>query len=158
MIWQDQDQWLERPELVKEDSAVKAEKSLSVSKCKLYLLTTKFIPHLMALLYVIYTILEFCGIDGFLISSFTDVSILTWIYLFVSSKVFKFCYVHRLPLYYIAINELITNLDYYVHIPVDDFNLLVIHILIIAVLIFLYTLYYIRHDLDIKKRFKTIIK
>ena len=158
MIWQDQDQWLEKPELVKEESAVKAEKFLNVSKYKIYLLVTKFIPHFMAFLYALYTILEFCGIDGFSISLFTDVSILTWIYLFVTSKVFKFCYVHRLPLYYIAINEFITNLDYYVHIPVDDFKLLVIHILIIAVLLFLYTLYYIRYGLDIKKRFKTIVK
>lgn len=96
----------------------------------------------MALLYIIYTILQFMGIDSFIISCITDVSIFTWIYLYLNSIIYKYCYVHRLPLYYIAINELITCIDYYINIPINDFSLLVLHLILIGILMYAYSIYY----------------
>ena len=63
----------------------------------------------------------------------------------LSSIVFRFCYVHRLPLYYILINELTTVIDTYIGIPVSDINLLGIHLILIGLLIFGYTYYYVKH-------------
>ena len=63
----------------------------------------------------------------------------------LSSIVFRFCYVHRLPLYYILINELTTVIDTYIGIPVSDINLLGIHLILIGLLIFGYTYYYVKN-------------
>ena len=125
------------------------EKSKNL-KYKSFLILNKYIPHCICLLYVIYTILEFIGIDAFIISSLADVSVLTYLYLFTTSIIFRYCYVHRLPLYYIAVNELITCTDYYVGIPISTFNLLVIHILVLGLLIFGYSYYYLKYVLTRK--------
>ena len=117
------------------------ERSLKYHK---FLLVTKFIPHVIALFYVIYTLLGFLGIDAFIISYFVHVSILPWIYLLCNSLVYRYCYVHRLPLYYILINEILLVTDNYIKIPVSDYNLLVIHVILIGILIFGYSYYYIR--------------
>ena len=116
-------------------------------KNKTFLIITKFIPHLIALFYVIYTFLGFCGIDAIIISYIANVSLLPMCYIFINSIVYKYCYVHRLPLYYIALNELITVSDYYLHIPISDFNLLVVHILILGIFIYGYSYYYIKFKL-----------
>ena len=116
-------------------------------KHKLFLVLTKFIPHIIALFYAIYTFLGFCGIDVPIFGYFVHVSLLPWIYFYFISFVFRYCYVHRLPLYYIFINELITVLDYYLKIPIDDLNLLIIHLLIIFIIISGYSYYYIKYKL-----------
>lgn len=109
-----------------------------------FLIVLKYIPHFIAFIYAIYTLLGFCGIDSIVVGCFFHISLVSWIYLFITSLLFKFCYVHRLPLYYIGTNELITSLDYYIGIPVEDFNLIIIHSLLIISLIFGYSYYHIK--------------
>lgn len=67
-----------------------------------------------------------------------------------------FCYVHRLPLYYIAANELITTGDYYLNIPEDYFTPLVLHSIIFGLLILGYSIYYIKYKLRNEKRNKIL--
>ena len=110
---------------------------------KIFLIYTKYSPHFIAFVYMIYTFFGFCGIDCNLIGCFSHVSFLIWIQLLFTSFRFQYCYVHRLPIYYIGINELITSLDYYIGIPINVLNLLILHLLLIIVLIFGYSFYYI---------------
>lgn len=117
-------------------------------KYKGFIITLKYIPHLIAFLYVIYTLLSFVGIDAVMLGRLTHISICPWLFMYFSSYVFKYCYVHRLPLYYIAANEFLIDLDYYVGIPVDDIKLLLIHLTIIIGLIFGYSYYYIKFKLN----------
>ena len=112
-----------------------------------FLVATKYIPHLMALCYAIYTFLGFIGIDAFIISCFASMSLLPWIYFIFISYIFKYCYVHRLPLYYILINELITDLDYYLELSLDVYTVLILHILLAAVILFEYSYYYVKFKL-----------
>ena len=114
---------------------------------KVFIIYTKYSPHLLALVYFIYTMLNFCGIDWNLIGCFFHVSLFVWIQLLFTSFRFKYCYVHRLPIYYIGLNESITSLDYYIGIPVNIINLLIIHLLLISILIFGYSYYYIKFKL-----------
>lgn len=118
------------------------EKVEKLKNVKLFLLITKFIPHLSAFLYIIYTLLQFADIDSIILGYFIDYSILPWLYLYFNSIVYKYCYVHRLPLYYILINEIITISDYYLNIPINDLNLLLVHLILIGILIFGYSYYY----------------
>jgi len=63
--------------------------------------------------------------------------------MYYTSVIFRFCYVHRLPLYYIGINEVVTVSDYYLNIPISDLTLLAVHSIILMLLIFGYTYYYL---------------
>lgn len=112
---------------------------------KSYLIITKYIPHFTAFIYVIYTLLGFLGIDLIELGHFVHISLMSWIYFYLNSFVFKYCYVHRLPLYYIALNEILVGIDTYYRIPISDFNLLVIHIILIGILIFGYSYFYIKY-------------
>lgn len=131
---------------------IKEEKQEKILKYKSFLIITKFIPHFIALFYVLYTFLGFLGIDAIILGYFINVSILTWIYLYINSLIFRYCYVHRLPLYYILFNDAITVIDYYKHIPISDFNLLIIHLILIGLLMFGYTWYYINFKLNKNER------
>lgn len=113
-------------------------------KHKSFLIITKFIPHISAFMYIVYTLFQFAGIDMFILGYLINYSILTWLYFYLISFVFRYCYIHRLPLYYILINEILTTTDYYLNIPISIINLLLIHILLIGILIFGYTYYYIK--------------
>ena len=130
------------------------EKEESVRKSNLihksFLIILKYIPHSIAIIYIIYTILGLCGIDNNIIGCFFHISLISWLYLLLTSILFKFCYVHRLPLYYIGINELITCIDYYIGIPTEDINLIAFHALLIISLIFGYSYYYLKYKLKKK--------
>jgi len=129
--------------LLEKEFVVMEEEFLGKSKYKLFLLFTKYTPHLICLAYIIYTILGFIGIESIAIGYLFSITLFPWLYMFLTSLVFKFCYVHRLPLYYILVNEIITTTDYYLNIPVSDLTLLGIHLIIIGVLIMGYTNYYL---------------
>ena len=90
------------------------------------------------------TLLSFVGIDAVMLGRLTHISVIPWLFMYMTSHIFRYCYVHRLPLYYIAANELLVDTDYYIGIPVDDIKLLLIHLTIIILLIFGYSYYYIK--------------
>ena len=117
-------------------------------KHKSFLIITKFIPHISAFLYMLYILLQFAGIDMFILGYLINYSILTWIYFYLISFVFRYCYVHRLPLYYILLNEVLTTSDYYLNIPVNTIKLLYIHIALIGILLFGYSYYYVKYKLE----------
>lgn len=125
---------------------------------KVFLLVLKFILHILGLCYVLYTALGFLGIDAIIIGYFAHVSVFTWIVLYLLSKKFKFCYVHRLPLYYIATNDSVTVIDTYFTISDDYYIPLVIQSILFGGLILGYSLYYIecRNVKDNKKFIKSI--
>ena len=127
-----------------ENSAIKAGSLKRNLIDKLFLIVLKFICHVEGMIYVLYTILSLWGIDAVNIGYIADMSLLTWTFIIFSSFRFRFCYVHRLPLYYIFVNELITTIDYLFGIPLSDRTLLVIHILLIGILIESYSIYYLK--------------
>lgn len=93
---------------------------------------------------MIYTLLCFAEIDSLILGQLTHISIIPWIFMYLTSYIFRYCYVHRLPLYYIAANDLLIDIDYYIGIPIEDIKLLLLHLTIIIFLIFGYSYYYIK--------------
>lgn len=130
-----------------EDHMIKEEKLERKVINRIFLISLKYIPHIIALLYAIYTICSFKGLDLLWAGHLTHLSILPWIFMYLASYTFKYCYVHRLPLYYIGINELLTNLDYYIGIPIETINLFLIHLSLLVIVIFGYSIYYIKYKL-----------
>ena len=127
-----------------EDSLIMEEKHRAklLRKRKIFLLFTKYLSHILGFGYIIYTLLGFFGIDAVEIGYLVQLSILPWCYAFSASKALEFCYVHRLPLYYIAVDELALVIDNYYTIPLDLYNLFLFHLFLVGLLIFGYTYYY----------------
>ena len=125
-----------------EREQLKKEASVDNICHKSYLIILKYIPHITAFLYMIYTLFQFLDIDLIILGYFIHTSIVSWLFMMLSSIVFKFCYVHRLPLYYIMLNDASSVFDHYIGIPVTDKTLFGIHIILIGLLMFGYTYYY----------------
>ena len=130
------------------------EEKSSNLKHKSYLLLLKYLPHLIALLCMVYTLLQFADIDAIIIGYIINYILIG--YVFICSIIFKFCYVHRLPIYYYIVNELTSVIDNYViQIPVSEKGLLGIHLTFIGIIIFCYTKYYLKYGRSNKVCFKT---
>lgn len=103
---------------------------------KLLILAIKYIPLIITLFYILNVLLYWFNIDTPVISNIAGVSLLTWVVLFLSAIVFKFCIYHRLFLYYILISDLITIYDFYIGIPLSTRAILEIQSILIGILIF----------------------
>lgn len=121
---------------------MKAEKLERRISHKILLVIVKYIPHFIALFYAIYNLLAIVGIDVIVFGYFVHVSLLPWILMYVLSIALKYCYVHRLPLYYILGSELLTTLDYLLDYSIEESIILMINGLLIIIIIFGYTYYY----------------
>lgn len=117
---------------------------------KIFLIILKYIPAIITIFYILNTFLSFVGIDTFWVSYVSRISILTWIFLYISSFVFKYCKYHRLMLYYIALNDIITIIDYHYRIPVEDETLFMIHSILLGIFIILIV---IKHVTNHKRNF-----
>ena len=114
------------------------EKSVKNSKIthKLLILVIKYIPMVITLFYILNIILCKMEIDAPVLSNISGVSLLTWLFLYLSSIVFQFCIYHRIFLYYILVTDLINIYDNYFKIPIEDSQLLETHGIIIGILVF----------------------
>jgi len=102
---------------------------------KLELLILKSLPILIALCYLINTILSYFKIDLIFLSIIGGMSLLPIIFILVSSFVFKFCIYHRLPIYYIIISDVINYYDLYIGIPLSNRSLFIINMIIAGIFI-----------------------
>lgn len=110
---------------------------------KLFLGVTKYTPTILALTQIIGLVLNYFGIKSDLISCFGGVSIIFIILLFIMSYVFKFCYIFRIPLYYMIIITIINIMDYIIVFPITTLILFRLHTIIIGIflLAFVYCMY-----------------
>lgn len=72
----------------------------------------KYATWFLAFIYFINTILMYCDVYSAIISWFAYTSFVSLIILFALSIVLGFCIWHRLPIYYIAICNIITMLSW----------------------------------------------
>jgi predicted DNA-binding transcriptional regulator AlpA len=100
---------------------------------------------LIALFYVINTATAYIGIDIPVLSNIAGMSLLTWIFMYLSAIVFRFCLYHRMFLYYILATDIINIIDYYVGIPITNFELLMLHSVITGVSLFIILYAYVKN-------------
>lgn len=128
-------------------------------KHKTLLILIKYSYHIIALFYVLYDILGLIGIDAIILGYISHVSILNWFALYFLSIIFRYCYVHRLPLYYILLSEILTVGNYLLNYSVQESYIMCLHLVLIAFLIFGYTYYYLKTNAKrIKKRTNAVNK
>ena len=85
-------------------------------------------------------VFSFWGIDISEISYISGLSLLPLFFFWFSSYVFRLCEYYRLPIYYVFINNTICWIDYFYGIPIDDFSMFFVHMLValVCILIFLF--------------------
>lgn len=130
--------------MVKEESLVK-------SLHKIFLLILKVIPLVNALGCLLNTLFAYYNIETPWISFTTGMSLTTWLFIYLATFVFKFCIYHRMFLYYIAVVDIIDTIDYYIGIPLSDYNFLVLHIIITGITLFIILYLYVKHHKKLTK-------
>lgn len=111
---------------------------------KLLIVMLKYIPMIISLCYLANTITAYVGIDVPVLSSIAGMSLLTWIFMYIAIVVFKFCNYHRMFLYYILVVDIINIIDYYIGIPISDFQLLMLHSAITGISLFIILFLYLK--------------
>ena len=108
---------------------------------KLLLLVLKYIPMVIALCYMLNTMLYIEPL-----SNIAGVSLLTWIFLYLASVVFEFCSYHRMFLWYILIDDVLNIVDYYWSIPISTDNLIRIHNILAVITLFIVLVLYAKSN------------
>ena len=111
---------------------------------KILLILLKYIPILISLIYVLNTFAAYVGIDIPAANNIAGMSLLTWIFMYVATIVFNFCSYHRMFLYYILIVDIINIIDYYISIPISDFQLIMLHTIVTGISLFIVLFLYIK--------------
>lgn len=111
---------------------------------KLFIVLLKYIPIFIALIYTLNTYAAFIGIEISAANNIAGISLLTWIFMYMATIVFKFCSYHRMFLYYILIVDIINIIDYYIGIPITDFQLLMLHSIITGISLFIILFLYLK--------------
>lgn len=120
---------------------VVVEKSKRSNLHKLLLLILKYIPMVIALCYMVNTLFYVEPL-----SNIAGVSLLTWIFLYLSSIVFEFCACHRIFLWYILMDDILNIVDYYWSIPISTDNLIRIHNILAGITLFIVLILYVRNS------------
>lgn len=120
------------------------ENSLRKNNYKIFLLITKYLPYLISFCYMLNTLLSLCGIDIYILSIIASMGMLTTIYMLSTSIVFKYCLYHRLPIYYVIVNDVINWIDWTIGIPIDDKWFIIISILLMFITIVSSTILYLK--------------
>lgn len=116
------------------------------SKYKLLILVLKFILMLTALCYMTSTIFNYFDYNIEPLSNIGGMSLLTWVFIYLASVVFKFCSYHRMFLWYILIDDLFNIIDYYWSIPISTDNILMLHNIWIGITLFIILVLYVKSN------------
>ena len=119
------------------------EERLQNSLYKIELHWIKIIPIVIAVLSFSDTVLSYLGYEGNSISYI--IALLVWLFLYLSSFVFKFCRWHRMFLYYILVEGIINWYDYEFIIPLSLRPMIAIQLCLTVIFISV-GLYFHRHD------------
>lgn len=80
------------------------------------------------------------------LSNIAGVSLLTWVFLYLASIVFEFCYYHRMFLWYILIDDILNIVDYYWGIPISTDNLIRVHNILAGITLFAALILYVKSN------------
>lgn len=113
------------------------EENLNKRLYKTLLLLLKYIPIITGIMYIVNTVLSYFYIDIPAISSLVGISLSTWIFMYISAIVFKFCIYHKMFLHYILIVDILNIIDLYIGIPLDNLELLMLHMILLGLFLVL---------------------
>ena len=123
-----------------------AAESLSKSLYKIELYLMKIMPMLYALLSLLNTVLSYLDIDCVILSYIGSVSFITWLFLYITSYVFKFCEYHRVFIHYTTITWILNIIDLYIGIPISDVAYLGVQLIVAGICLFTILYLYVKSN------------
>lgn len=117
-------------------------KSKALYKIQLYLI--KVIPMVMAFICLVNTVTSYFDIELPILAYIASNSVLTIVFFYISSYVFRFCMFHRMFIHYNTLMWLLNIYDMYIGIPVNDRGLLSIYLIITTVFMFIILHIYVK--------------
>lgn len=131
---------------------------MSISNKTLYTLeikSTKYLPIIIAVLYIVNTTFSFNGYDIEEFATIGGMSLLPLGKLYLDSFTYKLCVHHRVFIYYIFLHNLIASIDYYTNYSlIEDRVLFLIYIVLFGIFTLLYIILKRRYDFSVKNRSK----
>ena len=132
-------------------SMVVAERNISKYEYKALLQFLKVLPMILAVCNCLNTYLSFYGIEAPIISYMGGISFTGWLFIYLAAIVFRFCLYHRMFLYYVLINNLLSIYEFHIGIPVSDAALIRLYTFITGIFLFIILICYRRERLCCKQ-------
>lgn len=126
-------------------------KSKALYKIQLYLI--KVIPMVMAFICLVNTVTSYFDIELPILAYLASNSVLTIVFFYISSYVFRFCMFHRMFIHYNTLMWLLNIYDMYIGIPVNDRGLLSIYLIITTVFMFIILHIYVKNHRKATKKY-----
>lgn len=101
---------------------------------------------LIALCYLLNTLVAIFGLTCDTLSHIAGISLLTWLFLYLASVVFRFCNYHKMFLWYVLIDDLINIIDYHIGISVNDYQIISIHGAVAGICLFIILYLYVKSN------------
>lgn len=133
--------------------AVEVNSSLNKSLHKILLYLIKVVPMVMTFVSLINSIFSYYDIEMPLLSYIGGSSLLTLIFLYLSSYIFKFCEYHRMFIHYITLIWVLNIIDLYIGIPIGDFYYLLLQLIIAGISLFIILYLYVKNHRKIVKKY-----
>lgn len=129
---------------------VEANLSKALYKIQLYLL--KVIPVVMAFISLLNSTLSYFDIDLPVLSYIVGNSLLTIVYFYITSYLFKFCSYHRMFMHYTTITWMLNVIDLYIGIPIGDLPYLLLQLIVAGICMFIILHLYVKcHKQNVKR-------
>lgn len=125
---------------------VREEGLKSKTLYKVFLILLKYIPVVIAIAYILNTLLCYTSIDAPVLSNIAGISLFPWLFMYVATYVFKFCTYHRLLLYYILLDDIVSITDYYINIPIQNGEVLMLHTALIGILVIILLINHVKNN------------
>lgn len=126
-------------------------KNKALYKIQLYLI--KVIPMVMAFICLLNTTLSYFDIDILALSYISSNSILTIIFFYISSYVFRFCEYHRMFIHYNTFMWGLNIYDMYIGVPISDRSIFSIYLIITGIFMFIILYLYVKSHRKATKRY-----
>lgn len=102
---------------------------------KIFRIYLKVIPTIIGILYFINAILSYLGCNIKIINYLVFYLLIGFLYL--ASYLLKFCEYHRMFLHLAVVIHIINLYDYYIGIPVSDFDIMILYSIITLIFMFI---------------------
>ena len=100
---------------------------------KLFLIIIKYYPSICIISEIGYSLCEYLKIDGILFTFLGGCTLISLLFLYIASYVFRFCYLYRLSLHSTLLVNVLAMYDSFIGIPISDLNILRIYLIILLI-------------------------
>lgn len=129
-----------------ESTEMEGNLTLKRSLHRLLLICVKYLPILISFFYLLNVVLYCCGVDTCVISIISGTSILTLVFMYICSALFKFCFYHRMFIHYILLNNVLNITLDVLCVSEDVTKVLTYNLILLGFCLFLIIYSYVKHN------------